>query len=348
MRTDRPSRSANFQSNSRPRIAAAASARKIPRGQSKNSARPRRHLTTLFDITPADTEQILSISANLKERMKGGDRPALLQGRVLTLIFEKPSLRTRNSFEAAAIQLGGGSVFLTTQDAGLNGRESLPDIARVLSSYSDVLVMRTFSQSLIEEFARLSQCPVVNGLSDDLHPCQALTDLFTIRETFGRLQGLRLVYVGDGNNVATSLAMACAYSGMPVTFCSPNGYQLSEAFLAKVRSRVPQADITLVADPAVAVKNADIVYTDVWASMGQESQAEERRKVFSPFQVNAKLMAKAPKSARFMHDLPAKRGLEVTDDVMDGPQSIVFQQAENRMHLAKGLLVWLLGVDHAG
>jgi ornithine carbamoyltransferase len=304
-------------------------------------------LTTLLDITPADVDQILSISADLKDRLDRGDRPPLLQGRVLTLVFEKPSLRTRNSFEAAAIQLGGGSVFLTTQDAGLNGRESLPDVARVLSSYSDVLVMRTFSQTLIEEFARISQCPVINGLSDDLHPCQALTDLFTIRETFGQLAGLRLAYIGDGNNVATSLAMAAAYAKMPVTFCSPPGYQVSDALLAGLRTNFPDADMTLTSDPATAVKNADIVYTDVWASMGQESQAEERRKIFTPYQVNAKLMSKAPKSARFMHDLPAKRGLEVTDDVMDGAQSIVFQQAENRMHLAKGLLVWLLGVDHA-
>jgi ornithine carbamoyltransferase len=348
MRTDRPSRTGRVQSNGAMRSAARASARKILRNDAKSPERPRRQLTTLYDVTPDDVEQILAISADLKDRMQRGDRPSLLQGRVLTLVFEKPSLRTRNSFEAAAIQLGGGSVFLTTQDAGLHGRESLADIARVLSSYSDVVVMRTFSQSLIEEFARLSQCPVVNGLSDDLHPCQALTDLFTIRETFGRLAGLHLVYVGDGNNVAASLAMAAAYTGMSITFCSPEGYRLSDEFLATVRSHVPAAELKLVSDPAAAVKHADIVYTDVWASMGQEAQAEERRKVFTPFQVNAKLMAKAPKSARFMHDLPAKRGLEVTDDVMDGPQSIVFQQAENRMHLAKGLLVWLLGVNHAG
>jgi ornithine carbamoyltransferase len=349
MRTDRPSRPARLQPDrqSRQPVAASVSAGAAPRPVAKEAGRPRRHLTTFFDVTPADVDQILSISADLKDRLQRGDRPPLLQGRVLTLVFEKPSLRTRNSFEAAAIQLGGGSVFLTTQDAGLNGRESLPDVARVLSSYSDVLVMRTFSQTLIEEFARISQCPVVNGLSDDLHPCQALTDLFTIRETFGRLAGLRLVYIGDGNNVATSLAMAAAYAKMPVTFCSPAGYQLSDALLTKLRNHFPDADMKLTSDPAAAVKNADVVYTDVWASMGQESQAEERRKIFTPYQVNAKLMAKAPKSARFMHDLPAKRGLEVTDDVMDGPQSIVFQQAENRMHLAKGLLVWLLGVDHA-
>jgi ornithine carbamoyltransferase len=314
----------------------------------RNSSR-QKHLTSVFDLTPADVEAILSISADLKARLARGDRPPLLQGRVLTLVFEKPSLRTRNSFEAAAIQLGGGSVFLSTHDAGLNGRESLADIARVLSAYSDVIVMRTFRQSLIEEFARLSRCPVVNGLSDELHPCQVLTDLFTIQETFGRLAGLRIAYVGDGNNIAASLAMAAAYAKMPITFCSPKGYELTANFLRELHRRFPKADVALVDDPFRAVKNADIVYTDVWTSMGQESQAAAREKAFASFQVNKALMAAAPKSARFMHDLPAKRGLEVTDEVMDGPQSIVFQQAENRMHLAKGLLVWLLdeGTGHA-
>jgi ornithine carbamoyltransferase len=314
----------------------------------RDSGRPK-HLTSVFDLTPDDLQSILAISADLKARLKVGDRPPLLQGRVLTLVFEKPSLRTRNSFEAAAIQLGGGSVFLSTQDAGLNGRESLHDVARVLSAYSDAIVMRTFRQSLIEEFARLASCPVVNGLSDELHPCQALTDLFTIQEAFGRLAGLRIVYVGDGNNIAASLAMVAAYAKMPITLCSPRGYELSANFLREVRRRFPDVDIDLVDDPFRAVKNADIVYTDVWASMGQESQAEAREKIFASFQVNKALMAAAPKSARFMHDLPAKRGLEVTDEVMDGPQSIVFRQAENRMHLAKGLLVWLLdeSVPHA-
>lgn len=349
MKSDRSSRKARSRVNDRPR--------RIRRKTSSNSRRqsnssrppsaPQKHLTTLFDITPADVEEIFAISADLKARMAAGDRPPLLRGRVVTLVFEKPSLRTRNSFEAAAIQLGGGSVFLSAHDAGLNGRESLPDVARVLSSYSDLIVMRTFSQSLIENFAQLSRCPVINGLSDDLHPCQALTDLFTIRETFGRLSGLRIAYIGDGNNVATSLAMAAAYARMSITVCSPPGYQLTESFLAGLRDRVPKADVSLTTDPAAAVKEADVVYTDVWASMGQESQAEARQKVFAPYQVNAQLLARAPRTARFMHDLPAKRGLEVTDDVMDGPQSIVFQQAENRMHLAKGLMVWILGVDHA-
>jgi len=319
------------------------------RAQSTRNSAQLRHLTSVFDLSPKDVEAILAISADLKARLARGDRPPILQGRVLTLVFEKPSLRTRNSFEGAVIQLGGGSVFLTTQDAGLNGRESLPDVARVLSAYSDAIVMRTFRQSLIEDFAKLSSCPVVNGLSDDLHPCQALTDLFTIREAFGRLGGLRIVYVGDGNNVAASLAMAAAFAKMPITFCSPRGYELSASFLRDIRKRFPKVDVELIGDPFRAVRNADIVYTDVWASMGQESQAHEREKAFASFQVNQALMAAAPKSARFMHDLPAKRGLEVTDDVMDGPQSIVFRQAENRMHLAKGLLVWLLadGADHA-
>ena len=186
---------------------------------------------------------------------------------------------------------------------------------------------------------------MVNGLSDELHPCQALTDLFTIQEACGRLAGTRIVYIGDGNNVAASLAMAAAYAKMPITFCSPRGYELSASFLREVRRRFPTADVELADDPFRAVKQADIVYTDVWASMGQEAQAAAREKVFAPFQVNAALMSAAPKSAHFMHDLPAKRGLEVTDEVLDGPQSIVFQQAENRMHLAKGLLVWLLGGD---
>jgi ornithine carbamoyltransferase len=323
------------------------------KAKSKNSAQPsgqaarRKHLTSVFDLAPDDVEDILAISADLKQRLSHGDRPPLLQGKVLTLVFEKPSLRTRNSFEAAAIQLGGGSVFLTTQDAGLNGRESLADVARVLSAYSDVIVMRTFRQSLIEDFARLSNCPVVNGLSDELHPCQALTDLFTIQESFGRLAGLRIVYVGDGNNVAASLAMAAAYAKMPITVCSPRGYELPAAFVADLQRRIPGAELTLTDDPVRAVKDADVVYTDVWASMGQESQADARQRVFASYQVNGALMAAAPQSARFMHDLPAKRGLEVTDEVMDGPQSIVFRQAENRMHVAKGLLVWLLGADHA-
>jgi ornithine carbamoyltransferase len=305
-----------------------------------------RHLISLFDVTADNVIEILDISDYLKRELQRGNRKSRLGGHCLAQVFEKPSLRTRNSFETAMIQLGGAGIFLSAKDAGLHGRESTADIARVLSSYSDAIVLRTFSQTLIADFAKHCSCPVINGLSDDFHPCQALTDLLTIREVWPDLAGRRLVYVGDGNNVAKSLAIATALTRMSMVVAAPVEYQLDEAFLADVKKRLPAADITQLADPMKAVRNADVIYTDVWASMGQEAEAEERKKVFAPYQVNAKLMAKAPKECRFMHDLPARRGLEVTDDVIDGKNSIAFQQAENRMHLAKGLLVWLLEKDN--
>lgn len=301
-----------------------------------------RHLTSLYDLTPEDLMAILSSAADLKQRFAAGDRPQLLPGRVVAQMFEKPSLRTRNSFEAAMIQLGGGGIFLTTSEAGLNGREALSDVANVLSSYSDVITMRTFSHKLIEDFASHCKCPVINALSDDRHPCQALTDLLTLREVFGELSGLHLVFVGDGNNVAMSLAIGAAMTGMQLTLAAPQGFEFPDAFLSQLRNRYPEALIHQTQDPMDAVRNADAVYTDVWASMGQEDDSARRMKAFAAFQVNATLMKAAPAKARFMHDLPAKRGLEVTDDVMDGEQSIVFQQAENRMHLARGLFAWLL------
>jgi ornithine carbamoyltransferase len=301
-----------------------------------------KHLTSLDDLTPDEFGEILDTAAELKAKFHKGERPPLLAGAVLALVFEKPSLRTRISFEAAMTHLGGASIFLSGSDAGLNGRESLADVARVLSSYSDAIVLRTFSQQLIEDFAQLAACPVINGLSDERHPCQALTDLMTIRERFGSLAGRRLVFVGDGNNVARSLAIATAYAGMSMTLCTPPGYELDAAFITNLNKRVPATDFTLVNDPAKAVREADVVYTDVWASMGQEAEADKRSRVFAAYQVNAALMAKAPAECVFMHDLPARRGLEVTDEVLDGPQSIAFEQAENRMHLAKGLLAWLL------
>ncbi len=301
-----------------------------------------KHLTSLLDLTSEELTAILDKAAELKAKFRNGDRPQLYPGRVLAQLFEKPSLRTRNSFEAAMIHLGGSGIFLTTAEAGLNGRESLPDIAKVLSSFSDIITMRTFSQKLIEEVARYSSCPVINGLSDERHPCQAMTDLLTIRETCGRLKDLHLVFVGDGNNVSMSLAIASAMTGMRLTLAAPKGFEFEAGFLELMAEKFPAHRVTQTNDPKFAVKSADLVYTDVWASMGQEDDAERRKKAFANFQVNEALMAVAPKSAKFMHDLPAKRGLEVTDGVMDGDQSIVFQQAENRMHLAKGLFVWLL------
>ncbi len=301
-----------------------------------------RHLTSLYDLTTGDLYAILKTAADLKAKYKAGDRPQLLPGRILAQMFEKPSLRTRNSFEAAIANLGGSGIFLTTAEAGLNGRESIHDVATVLSSYSDVITMRTFSHKLIVDFAKYSSCPVINALSDERHPCQALTDLLTIQETRGDLPGAHLVFVGDGNNVSMSLAIACAMTGMKFTLAVPAGFEFCEKFLADLRQRFPDADVNQIRDPAEAVATADFVYTDVWASMGQEEDAVRRMQAFENFQVDSKLMQQAPATAKFMHDLPAKRGQEVTDDVIDGAQSIVFQQAENRMHLARGLFAWLL------
>jgi ornithine carbamoyltransferase len=302
-----------------------------------------KHLISLLNLSVDDVHAILNKSHELKAGWKRGERPPLMLGRFLTQVFEKPSLRTRVSFDAAVTQLGGAGVFLSGQDAGLSGRESLADVARVISGYSDAVVLRTFSQKLIEDFAAYSRCPIINGLSDDDHPCQALTDILTLQEVWGDVKGKRLVFVGDGNNVANSLAMIVSMLGMSMTVCAPRDFELDEDLLQAIRLSFPNSDITQINDPAAAVANADVVYTDVWASMGQESEADRRNRIFFPYQVNARLMAKAPSGCLFMHDLPARRGKEVTDEVIDGPQSIVFQQAENRMHLAKGLLAWLLG-----
>ena len=304
-----------------------------------------KHLTSLFELTAEEVAEILELATDLKTQFKAGYRASRLQNRVLAQVFEKPSLRTRNSFEAAMIQLGGDGIFLTTAEAGLNGRESLADVARVLSSYSDVITLRTFSQQLIVDFASHAACPVINALSDERHPCQALTDLLTISEALGGLKDRTLAFVGDGNNVAASLAIASAQTGLNYVLAAPPNYELPAEFVADVRSRYPNASISQTTNPAEAVQNADVIYTDVWASMGQESESARRQNDFAGFCVDSELMAKAPSGCRFMHDLPAKRGLEVTDEVIDGPASIVFQQAENRMHLAKGLIAWLLSSE---
>lgn len=301
-----------------------------------------RHVTTLFDLTPDDVMDIFETAEHLKEKHVAGEVVRPLENRVLTLIFDKPSLRTRLSFESAMAHLGGSAAFFTAKDAGLYGRESLPDVARVVSGYSDAIVLRTFSHKTVEDFCEWSSCPIVNGLSDDFHPCQAMTDLFTIREVFGALTDEKLVFVGDGNNVAASLAILCGMLELPFTLCCPPGYEIPDATVTSLLDRYPEAKLTQTNDIDAALAGADVIYTDVWASMGQEDEAAERKAAFAPYQVNAQLLAKAPSGCRFMHDLPARRGLEVTDEVMDGPQSIVFQQAENRMHLAKGLLAWLL------
>lgn len=304
-----------------------------------------RHFDSLLRLGAPECRSILRLTAEIKTQCKQGKRPRLLDGRMLTLVFEKPSLRTRVSFEAAIAHLGGSSLFLTCAEAGLNGREAIPDVARVLGSYTDWIVTRSFSHRLVDDFIQFAGCSVINGLSDEAHPCQALSDVFTIEEVLGGLTGKTVAFVGDGNNVARSLAIATTLLGGSFVIASPSGYQLTADFLKSTKQHVPSAKLTLTHDPAEAVSRADIVYTDVWASMGQEAEQEKRKQVFAPYQVNAALMKKAPAAARFMHCLPARRNMEVTDEVLDGPQSIVIPQAENRMHVAKGIMLWLAGIE---
>jgi ornithine carbamoyltransferase len=301
-----------------------------------------RHVLHLFDFTREELQQLFIEACHLKAARQRRIHTPMLMGRVLALVFEKPSLRTRVSFQAAIAQMGGTSLFLSGQEAGLGCRESLPDVARTISQYVDAVVLRTFSQQAIEEFSRYSECPVINGLSDRYHPCQALADIFTMRELFGDLAGRTLTFVGDGNNVARSLAICCGKLDIRFILAAPKEYQFDEPFRKELSRMVPKADIDETEDLAAAVKSTDIVYTDVWTSMGQEAEQDERRKRLAGYQVNAQLIAQAPPHARVMHCLPARREEEITSEVLDGPASVVFQQAANRMHAQKALLFWLL------
>jgi ornithine carbamoyltransferase len=303
-----------------------------------------RHLITLSDLKSAEIERIFAITEDLKAKYAKGLREPLLPGRVMALLFEKPSLRTRVSFEAGIAQLGGNSLFLG-EDVGWGARESIADFGRVLSEYVDVIVVRARAHQRALDLAKFCSCSVINGLTDYDHPCQALADLYTLRELNGPLKGQTLAYVGDGNNVARSLARGCGKVGMRFKIASPPGYEFDKSFLASLKKDVPKLEMTRTNDPREAVKDADAVYTDVWASMGQEAEASERRKIFADYQVNARLMARAPKGAHFMHCLPAHRGEEVTDEVMDGPQSVVVPEAANRLHVQKGVLAWLLSAQ---
>jgi ornithine carbamoyltransferase len=301
-----------------------------------------RHFLSLTDVTAAELNEILEEAVRLKADLRQGRRPAVLAGRVLGMIFEKHSLRTRASFEAAMAQLGGSSIFLSAADGPMGQRESVADFARSLSGYTDAVVLRVFKHATVAEFAAHSRVPVINGLSDLYHPCQALGDLLTIQEELGGLAGRTLVFVGDGNNVARSIAVGCGLFGVRFVLAAPPGYHFDDAFVRNFRQVAPRGELVLNGEPSHAVGQADIVYTDVWTSMGQEAEREERRRLFAPFQVNEALMAQAPPHARVMHCLPAVRGEEVSAGVLDGDRSIVFQQAENRLHAQKALLTWLL------
>jgi ornithine carbamoyltransferase len=303
-----------------------------------------RKLLTLSDLRSAEIDRIFAITEDLKTKYAKGLREALLPGRVMGLLFEKPSLRTRVSFEAGIINLGGSSLFLG-DDVGFGARESVADFGRVLSQYVDVIVIRAYRHQTAVELAQYSSCAVINGLTDYAHPCQALADLYTLKELVGRLKGHTLAYVGDGNNVAHSLAEGCGKTGMKFVIATPKPYQFGADFLASLKRDVPELELRVTTNPAEAVRDAIAVYTDVWTSMGQEKEAETRRRDFSGYQVNEALMKAAPSGAYFMHCLPAHRGEEVTDAVIDGPQSIVVQQAANRLHVQKGILAWILGAQ---
>lgn len=299
-----------------------------------------RHLLTLFDISHEEIPSLLQTAEELKARLRQGLREPIYAGHVIGLLFEKPSLRTRVSFEAAISHLGGTAIYLGS-DAGWGKRESLEDFSRVLTSYVDAVVYRGKQHAQLEQFAAHANCPVINGLTDTSHPCQALGDLLTMQELHGDLSQQTLVFVGDGNNVAHSLAVACALVGAKFVLATPQEYQLSDEYIARVKQALPTANIEQTPDPLAAVRGANAVYTDVWASMGQEAETARRRQAFAPYQVNAQLMQAAGPQAKFLHCLPAKRGEEVTDEVIDSEQSVVVQQAENRLHAQKAILAWL-------
>ena len=301
-----------------------------------------RHLIVPEDLTAAEIEAVFAISRDLQEKFVAGRRDALRPGRVLALVFEKQSLRTRVSFQAAMTHLGGSSLFLGADTGFASSRESIADFGRVLSEYVDAIVCRSKAHETIVRLAEVSSVPVINGLSDEAHPCQALADVYTLRQEVGRVQGLTMAFIGDGNNVARSLAVVCGLLGMRFVLAAPEKYQFHPSFRRHLQTILPEADISETTDPVAAVRGAAVVYTDVWTSMGQEAERQERLKAFAPYQVNAALMAHCP-SGLFMHCLPAHRGEEVTDEVIDSERSVVVTQAANRMHVQKGLIAWLLG-----
>ncbi|KHF30493.1 Ornithine carbamoyltransferase [Anoxybacillus sp. BCO1] len=299
---------------------------------------------TLADYSKEEIEYLLHLALELKEKQQNGERYTPLSGKTLAMIFEKPSTRTRVSFEVGMVQLGGHALHLSSRDLQIGRGETIADTARVLSEYVDAIMIRTFEHEKVEELAHYATIPVINGLTDDDHPCQALADLLTIYEVKGKLQGLKLAYIGDGNNMAHALMLAAAKVGMHCAVASPKGYEPKEAVVKEAKSSANESGATIVVtnDPYEAIADADVVYTDVWASMGQEAEANERMHVFAPFQVNETLVQQAKSDFMFLHCLPAHRGEEVTEGVIDGVRSYIFQQAGNRLHAQKALLVSLL------
>jgi ornithine carbamoyltransferase len=300
----------------------------------------KRDVLRIRDLGRDEADAILALAGRLKTKLRAGRPHPLLAGRTMAMIFEKPSLRTRVTFEVGMGQLGGSAVHLAPGDIKLGERESPGDIARNLERWVDLIMARVFSHQSVVDLARGARVPVINGLSDLHHPCQVLSDCFTLRERRGKLDGLRVVFVGDGNNMVHSWMDAAALLGFDFVLACPPGFEPDPAILAEAGKRV-----SVTHDARAAVRGADVVYTDVWTSMGQEAEAEARRKAFRPYQVNEQLVSVAAADALIMHCLPAHRGEEITDGVLDGPQSVVFDQAENRLHVQKAIMVWLLGAE---
>lgn len=305
-----------------------------------------RNLLTLQDWTTDEILQTLSLAAQLKHQRKAGlDQTGVLKGKNIAMIFTKPSMRTRVSFEAGIEQLGGHAMYISGGEIGLGTRESVHDVAHVLSRFVDGIMIRTFKQSDVEGLAKYGSIPVINGLTDDYHPCQVLADMLTLYEHKGGLKGKKLAFVGDGNNMANSLMVICTKLGVDVAIATPAHYAPEEKYVVMARRNAVASgsNVTITTDIAQALVGADAVYTDVWASMGMEAETEQRAKDFAAYQVNADVMKLAKDDAIFLHCLPAHRGSEVTDEVMDGAQSVVFDEAENRLHAQKAVLAKLIG-----
>ncbi|RLA87286.1 MAG: ornithine carbamoyltransferase, partial [Deltaproteobacteria bacterium] len=297
----------------------------------------KRDFVSLYDFSKEELLALLRRAKELKEMQKRGENYRPLEGKTLGMVFEKPSTRTRVSFEVGMYQLGGHALFLSSQEMQLGRGETVADTARILSRYVDGIMIRTFSHRNVEEMARFATVPVINGLSDLLHPCQILSDIFTIWEKLGRYEGVKVAYIGDGNNVANSWINGALRMGMELWVASPPDYEPDGEILRRAKDENPQS-VHLTHDPREAARGAQVLYTDVWTSMGQEEEQERRREAFRPYQLNRELVDLAEEGALVMHCLPAHRGEEITDEVMDGPQSVVFDQAENRLHVQKAIL----------
>ena len=302
------------------------------------------HFIAIADYSSQQLTHLLDVAARLKDELQRTGRNApILAGKTLAMIFEKPSLRTRVSFAVAMTQLGGEGLVLRQEEVGIGTREPIEDVARVISGMCDGIMARTFAHATVTGLAKWSTVPVINGLTDYSHPCQAMADIMTLREHFGSVEGRTLAFIGDGNNVARSLAVACGKLGMSFILATPQSYRLPEEDVSHIMRSVPALDFQTTADPLEAVHAADAIYTDTWVSMGQEAEKARRVKDFAGFQLDEKLLGAAPSHAVVLHCLPAYRGLEISAEVMEGPRSLIFPQAENRLHFQKGLLATLLG-----